>query len=519
MKLIKIYSDRVQLRTDLEEFRDICINDLLAVTDGKRHLVVTVTGLTDTDVEEYINENDFLEEITGVKSIECSIIGSLKDGRFVKAIDAYPTTDVSIRMIERREFTEMLGDEGKSGFLIGEYVEYGCPAVVDGNKFFQRHSCIVGNTGSGKSETVAKILEETAALPGANIVVFDIHGEYSGISYVDNIKVGEGIDFPIWMFGLRDMAANILKIKEDSATVAMSALRKCYSQVCPDGDEGKPVYFDYRMLLAKMCELNTQEVNTGDVYKSGDRAGMYKTVKGELNGKLTGVVNSMESRFSDKRYSFLFTSYKQGYLYDLMERIMGGDKPVKNIDLSDIPHDVAIPIIGALTKIIYDIQRTDKTCRPITLVCDEAHVYIPDNFQLSASERRMVEIFEDIAKEGRKFGITLFAASQRPSELNRTIMAQCANFIVGKLNNENDKSMIKGMLPDGSESLIDSATMFAPGDVLIVGDAAAIPLKIHVQLARERPQSRTIDFWDEWKKQKQEFKVKEVVDEYLHGVS
>ena len=73
-------------------------------------------------------------------------------------------------------------------------------------------------------------------------------------------------------------------------------------------------------------------------------------------------------------------------------------------------------------------------------------MYIPDNFQLSASERRMVEIFEDIAKEGRKFGITLFAASQRPSELNKTIMAQCANFIVGKLNNENDKTMIKGCL-------------------------------------------------------------------------
>lgn len=301
------------------------------------------------------------------------------------------------------------------------------------------------------------------------------------------------------MFGLRDMAANILKIKEDSATVAMSALRKCYNQICPHGNEGKPVYFDYSILLAKMCELNTQEVNTGDVYKSGDKAGMYKTVKGELNGKLTGTVNVMEAKLSDKRYSFLFAKYGQEYLYQLIQRIMGGDKPVKNIDLSDIPHDVAIPIIGALVKIIYDIQRTGAVYNPITIVCDEAHVYIPDNFQLSASERRMVEIFEDIAKEGRKFGITLFAASQRPSELNRTIMAQCANFIVGKLNNENDKSMIKGMLPDGNESLIDSTTMFSPGDVLIVGDAASIPLKIHVQLAKERPQSRTINFWDEWK--------------------
>ena len=92
----------------------------------------------------------------------------------------------------------------------------------------------------------------------------------------------------------------------------------------------------------------------------------------------------------------------------------------------------------------------------------------------------MVEVFEDIAKEGRKFGITLFPATQRPSELNKTIVAQCANMIIGKLNNENDKALIKGMLPDGDDKIIDSVTMFNPGEVLIVGDAVPIPLKIKV---------------------------------------
>ena len=181
---------------------------------------------------------------------------------------------------------------------------------------------------------------------------------------------------------------------------------------------------------------------------------------------------------------------------------MGNDKSVKNIDLSNIPHDLAIAIIGAVTKLIYGVQQTFKNeeIEPVTLVCDEAHVYIPNNFQLSASERRMVEIFENIAKEGRKFGMTLFVASQRPSELNKTIMAQCANFIVSKLNNENDKAMIKGMLPDGNENIIDSTTMFSPGEVLVIGDSVPISLKIKVELAKERPQSRTIDFWDAWKK-------------------
>lgn len=155
--------------------------------------------------------------------------------------------------------------------------------------------------------------------------------------------------------------------------------------------------------------------------------------------------------------------------------------------------------------------------RPVVVVCDEAHVYIPDNFQLSASQRRMVEVFEDIAKEGRKFGITLFPATQRPSELNKTIIAQCANIIVGKLNNENDKTLIKGMLPDGNEKIIDSVTMFNPGEVLIVGDAVPIPLKIKVKLARERPVSRTVDFWDVWRRDGF-WDIMELVDKYLQMI-
>lgn len=516
MKLVKILSDSVQIRTNPEEFKDIRINDLLEVSDGSVTLVTMVTGLTDTDVEERIGENDFLGEITGIKTIDCSIIGSLKVGRFVKAIDEYPTTRVGINKIDAVQFGSMIGIGEGSGFCIGRYSAYGTDAWVNGNKFFQRHSCIVGNTGSGKSETAAKILEETAKLPGANIVVFDIHGEYSRLSYAHNIRIGEDFHFPIWMFGFQDIVANILKIREESATTVMTALRKAYYRVCPDGKENKPVYFNYKALIGEMESMDNQLVSTGEYYKTGDKAGQPKTTKGEYSGKLTSAVNLLKDRMLDSRYDFLFHNEQQSYLYDVMEAILGTDKPVKNIDLSGVPHDVALPIIGVISRLIFDIQRQQDMdrIRPVTIVCDEAHVYIPDNFQLSASQRRMVEVFEDIAKEGRKFGITLFPATQRPSELNRTIIAQCANFIVGKLNNENDKTLIKGMLPDGDEKLIDSVTMFNPGEVLVIGDAVPVPLKIKVDLAKERPVSRTVDYWDVWS-QGQDFDVVELVDRYL----
>jgi hypothetical protein len=500
LKLIKIISDKVQIKTDQTEFKEVRINDLLSISDGRHELVTCVTSITDTDISDPFADEDFIAERLSVKVVECSIIGSILNGRFSSAIEQYPSTDIVAREIDREAFERMLSVDPGQGFCIGGYAAYECPAWINGNKFFQRHACIVGNTGSGKSETVAKILEEAGKLPGANLIVFDIHGEYSDLSYARNIKIGEEFHFPVWLFGFQDVAADILKVKEESSTVVMSALRKCYYQLCPDGRENRPVQFDFQKMLDLLEGLNAEEVMTGEIYKTGDKAGTAKTVKGDFYGKLSGVINTMKDRLSDRRYSFLFFEDQQSYLKKVLHLIMDNDRPVKNIDLSEVPHDVAIPLIGAIAKLVYGVQRTygPEEIIPVTLVCDEAHVYIPNDFQLSASEKRMLGTFEEIAKEGRKFGMTLFPASQRPSELNKTIMAQCANFIVSKLNNENDKSMIKGMLPAGDESVIDSTTTFRPGEVIIVGDAVPIPLKIQVCLAKERPQSRTIDFWDEW---------------------
>lgn len=515
MKLVKILPDKIQIKTDDAGFKNSRLNDLISVSDGEIELVTMITAITDNDVSIPLAEGDFLTELQeSVKMIECSILGSLVNGEFKQQIDVYPSVNVTVKKITDSEFSDMQGDKGShlAHFSIGNYAGYNTPIWIDGNKFYQRHSCIVGNTGCGKSETVTKIIEETASNTNCNIVIFDIHGEYGKLSYVDNIKTGE-VPFPIWMLGFSDMAANILKVKEDS-TVVMSALRRAYYSQCPDGNEGKPIYFDFAGIKDNLESMNREIVVTGYT-KDGDA----KTAKGEYNGKLSGVVNSMQNLLSDKRYSFLFEDVQQNYLTDFLNRIMGGNKPVKNIDLSDIPHDIAVLIIGAITKLIYNIQlmQGPGEIKPITIVCDEAHVYIPVDFQLSASQRRMVEIFENIAKEGRKFGITLFVASQRPSELNKTIMAQCANYIVMKLNNENDKTMIKGMMPDGSSGVIETVTMFQPGDALVIGDAAPIPMKVHVDLAKERPQSRTIDFWNEWQEENRIESVDSQLEEYLNA--
>lgn len=529
MKLVKILPDKIQIKTDDAEFKNVRLNDLISVSDSEVKLVTQVCAITDNDVEAQLDNNTIIAELKqpSLKMIECSILGSIVNGKFKGQIDKYPTTDVYMERIEDCEFSAMLCHDVQTSFYIGTYSGYGSVAPVnawvDGNRFYQRHACIVGNTGCGKSETVTKIMEETVGNTNCNIVVFDIHGEYSRLSYVDNIEIGKNFSFPIWMLGFQSMCANILKLKEESASIVMSALRKAYYGQCPDGNEGKPCYFCFESILDYLRALNAEMLETGEFYKTGDKAGMAKTVKGDYNGKLSGIINTMDTLLSDKRYSFLFESKSAGitlgadYLYEFINRIMGGEKNIKNIDLSGVPHDIAIVIIGVVTNLIYNVQLQQKAeeIKPITLICDEAHIYIPMDFQLSASQRRIVDIFENIAKEGRKFGITLFVASQRPSELNKTIMAQCANYIVMKLNNENDKTMIKGMMPEGSSNVIEQTTMFSPGDCLVIGDAVPIPLKIHVEFATERPQSKTINFWSEWKKEKGNVNYGDYLKEYI----
>lgn len=519
MKLIKILQSAIQIKSDDKDFENCHINDLIKISDGEVDLVTMISSLQCREIDTDIKDDEAVEfiGISQAKTIECAIIGSVVNGKFTSSIDRYPSTSVEAEMISSKEFSRMLQPRKTECFKIGTYAGYDTPAYVNGNKFYQRHACIVGNTGSGKSETVTKFVEEAAKNHGTNMIVFDIHGEYSRLSYVDNIKVGKNFPFPIWLLGFVDMVSNILKLKEESATVAMSALRKAYYRHYPNANEGKPTYFNFEKVLSTIKGFNVEYAGTGEFYKTGDRKGEEKLVKGDYNGKLSGIINTMETFYSDSRYAFLFEDKPQTYLFEVINRIMGGDKPVKNIDLSEVPHDIAILIIGAITKLVYNVQITKKDATPITLVCDEAHVYIPADFQLSASQRRMVEIFENIAKEGRKFGITLFVASQRPSELNKTIMAQCANYIVMKLNNENDKSMMKGVMADGSSGIIETTTMFSPGDCLIIGDAVPIPLKIKVELAKERPQAKTIEFWDEWKKERTAVDYSECLDEYLRN--
>lgn len=283
MQLIKITSDKIQIKTNSDQLGTLSVNHIIQAEDGNQSvsLICMVTGITRNEIQEQFDVDGELLEPEVSSTIECSIIGSLVNGKFTKSVDHYPAMHVELKPVSRQVFEQIVSEEPATPLRLGSYAAYDVEAVIDGNRFFQRHSAILGNTGCGKSCTVASILEKAAALPSSNIVVFDIHGEYSNLSYVKEIKIGEGgMDFPIWFLPFRDIYGNLLKIKEESSTIQLAALRKAFHQARrSDKQEDLPIRFTLDEILAQLQKENSMEIDTGEVYKSGAKAGMAKTVK------------------------------------------------------------------------------------------------------------------------------------------------------------------------------------------------------------------------------------------------
>ena len=215
----------------------------------------------------------------------------------------------------------------------------------------------------------------------------------------------------------------------------------------------------------------------------------------------------MQTKIDDKKYGFVFNekdTNESNYINTFINHILNNDKKIKVIDLSEVPSDMLPIIIGVVTRLVYEVQfwmtPTEKETRhPFAFVCDEAHLYMPrDTTKMKAVENKSLEIFEKIAKEGRKYGVSLVIVSQRPAELNSTIISQCNNIVSLKITNDRDKSAVATMLTDSLVGLIEILPNLDVGECVVIGDSIKLPTKIILDKPKEEPKSSTIDFWDRW---------------------
>lgn len=418
-------------------------------------------------------------------------------------------------------FMNLLVEAGATdhALVLGQYTLHPtATAFLDGDKFFQRHAALLGSTGSGKSWTVATILERAAQLPSASLVVFDLHGEYAKLGYARQLRV-PGPDelqstdpnllfLPHWLMTAEELAATFVDNTEASAHDQILVLQREIDQakraflqqfnkteVLKAFTVDSPVPFPLDTVATHLDVLNTKVVQDYRGSKQGEYYGMF--------GRM---LVRMRTRRTDRRYGFMFQCPDQMHTYEafaLLARQLLDFKPpysrVRIIDFSEVPADVLPIMLGIVARLIYYLQfwMPKELRHPVALVCEEAHLYLP-NKCTNGNEERALACFQKIAKEGRKYGVSMVVVSQRPSDVDSTILSQCNNVLAMRLANTQDQTVIQRMMPDCLGALLEMLPILDTGEVLVVGDAVLLPSRVRVLVPREKPISATVDFWTEW---------------------
>lgn len=530
---------KITVSVDKEEtLNKLKINDLIVFSginaDQKLIGIVTKISKKRIDIEEDDEESEEIEYSynfcnTTLVGTFYKKLSSEKNNVFKRAVNTYPEINSKVYLADGEALStimnslenEIISDKR---LTIGKYASnQDVQAILNGNKFFQRHAAIVGSTGSGKSFTVANILEKANELDHANLIVFDLHGEYNELGYAKQIKISDtdkGLHIPLWFFNYEEIHSLFIESSEGTSTNQRAAVIKYILEqkkkyiadnihdLSPEIiTADTPIPFSAKKLKDYLEEENIKEKETGEVYKTGDKQGQAKTKQGQYYGKLTNLITRLQTKMDDKKYGFVFNEKETGeanYINTFIDQILNNDRKIKVIDLSEVPSDMLPIIIGVVTRLVYEVQfwmtpKENETRHPFAFVCDEAHLYMPrDTSKMKAVENKSLEIFEKIAKEGRKYGVSLVIVSQRPAELNSTIISQCNNIVSLKITNDRDKSAVATMLTDSLVGLVETLPNLDVGECIVIGDSIKLPTKIILDKPKEEPKSSTIDFWDRW---------------------
>lgn len=524
----------------------ICVGNLVAIETGKRHelLISLIDKVTRKYVDDFNDGEEDVNEImiSSADYVKVSIIGTYHSvfgnarDIFKRGVDTFPQIESKcfcISGLNLQNFMNVLSRniDSDKRLKIGSFMmDASADAVLDGNKFFQRHAAVLGSTGSGKSWCIANILEKASALQHANIMVFDMHGEYEKLAsgshpIAERYRIaGPGdlenpsadvLFLPYWLLNREELLSMILDRSDSNAPNQASRftlhIRELKAQTLTTERKidilktftvDSPIPFLMSDLITRLKDDDT-------------RKGVGKTgpVKGEWEGKLTRFISRLEAKLDDKTYGFMFQPVAEAqnytWLSEMLCKLLGyfdGAPGIKIIDFSEVPSDILPVVTGTLARLLYNIQfwMEPSMRTPFTLICDEAHLYLPLKDEADAVQKQALYNFERIAKEGRKYGVSILAVSQRPADVSKTILSQCNNFVVLRLTNEKDKGVIKNLLPDSLRSTIEFLPLLDVGEALVVGDAILLPSKILLDKPAEehQPVSATKNFWDEWDSKK-----------------
>lgn len=533
---------------DIEHLRQLQVNRLAVLQSSKagQHLVGIIQRITRTAAAALENEAD--SEAAGLDAataelnlVKIVLIGTLiskvgmETNVFRRTLETVPEIGANCFAVEGERLAKFMQaisqiSNENTRLSLGHYtLDEKAEAFLNGNKLFQRHLVVVGSTGAGKSWTTARLLEQVAALPNANAIVFDLHDEYAtlvgdgfrhfriaGTTDLDTKGTQrDGVVFlPYWLLGYEALIAMFVDRSDQNApnqamvmSRAIVEAKRAYLEkegrkdVLENFTIDSPIPFSLDAVVTELKRLN-DEMTTGS-------SGREK--QGELHGKLGRLIQRLESKRSDRRLGFLFRAGEEAMKYDWLDTLAqelleggasrpGGKGGVKVIDFSEVPSDILPLIVSLVGRLVFSAHQwmPASARHPIALFCDEAHLYIPNDNRDSGLGEVAGAVFERIAKEGRKYGIGLVVISQRPSEVNRTILSQCNNLITMRLTNGEDQAVVRRLLPDSLGGFAEILPVLDTGEALVVGDASLLPSRIRVSAPSMKPSSGTIEFWDKW---------------------
>lgn len=542
-KVVGVDTSRVFVEVDDHSLLTrTAVGNLLAIRGQTQHeylisIIERVTRGSSDDIgiiDPEIDEN--VDEFTPVlnDSVRAILIGTYRtvDGSkrdtFKRGADSFPQVDREAFLISASNLQNLMGLLAKEvkddeRLSLGKFATDGVSQVIaNGDKFFQRHAAILGSTGSGKSWAVSLILERAQKLKHPNIVVFDLHGEYkpladkAGGGYAERYKVAgpseliesepNTLFLPYWLLTRDEMLSMLLDRTDSNApnqasrfTLHVRNLKRdlltslSKSDVLSTFTVDSPIPYQLDELLKLLISDNNEKV-------PGAKTGTTK--QGDWFGKLSRFISRLEAKISDRRYGFMFQPPTECVDYDWLPKLATKllSSGIKVIDFSEVPPDILPVVTGLLMRTLYDVQfwmnPEDRT--PISFICDEAHLYLPVKNEADSVERKALEAFERVAKEGRKYGVGLVVVSQRPSDVSKTILSQCNNFLVLRLTNNEDQSVVRHLIPDSLGGITQLLPLLDVGESILLGDAILLPSRIRLDKPTVEPASSTRDFWKEW---------------------
>lgn len=473
------------------------------------------------------------EGLSGYRWMTVVLFGESTGGRFERGVGQYPTVGDEVHFVTSSDLAVIYGrDPSVGGLTVGNIAATsGIPATLDLDRLVSRHCAVVGSTGAGKSNLVSVMLEALSApdMKSSRVLVIDPHGEYGNVaktrSKVFRISpsVGEyGLVVPYWALPFDELLqitfGGMSPANEAAVRDMIQDLKRAAALHLPNPPPQEtitadtPLPFSIRKLWFELDDFERStyrkegsERVKAEVQKAGDAQGLISNIypihasggaEPFKNPSPRGIGKQLElarSRLTDARYSFLF-SPSGGYdpnlegtitadIDGLVASWVGHNMPLTILDVSELPSEIATDVVGLLLRVIYDTlfwagsQPISGRTQPLLIVIDEAHRFLPEGGESSCQR-----ILTKVAKEGRKYGVGVMVVTQRPSDIDATILSQCGTMIALRTTNPGDRGKVAAAFPDDLGGLVELLPSLRTGEGLFVGEAMFVPSRVRIRL-------------------------------------